>query len=63
MSESFEGSPFQGFESQFSGLTAAAVQVHELYQAYVDAGFTPDQAMQLLVSQIYAAHRCGGWDE
>ncbi|MFG3136139.1 hypothetical protein ACGFZA_07935 [Streptomyces sp. NPDC048211] len=28
-------------------LAAAAAQVHELYQSYVDAGFTEQQALEL----------------
>jgi hypothetical protein len=31
-------------------LAAAAVQQHELFRSWVDAGFTEDQAMQLLVA-------------
>jgi hypothetical protein len=33
-------------------LAAAAVQQHELYRAWVDAGFTEEQAMQLLVAVL-----------
>jgi hypothetical protein len=33
-------------------LAAAAVQLHELFRAYVDAGFTEPQAMQLCVALL-----------
>lgn len=46
---------FDGFENQFSPLAGSAGQIHEVYQAYVDAGFTPDQAMQIVLVQIHAA--------
>lgn len=35
-------------------LAAMAVQFHELYTAYVDAGFTEDQALDLLKAIITA---------
>lgn len=31
-------------------LAAAAVQQHELYSAWVDAGFTEDQALQMMIA-------------
>lgn len=33
-------------------LAAAAVQQHELYRSWVDAGFTEEQALQLLAGII-----------
>jgi hypothetical protein len=36
-------------------LSAGAVQTHELYRAYVDAGFTPAQAMQIVCAMIAAS--------
>lgn len=39
-------------QDPMSGLTAAAVTHHEMYTAWVEAGFTPDQALQLLMSII-----------
>lgn len=33
-------------------LGAAAAAHHEAYTAWVDAGFTPEQAMQLLIALI-----------
>lgn len=35
-------------------LAAAAVQQHELYRSWVDAGFTEDQALDLLKTIIAA---------
>ncbi len=35
-------------------LAAAAVQQHELYRSWVDAGFTQDQALDLLKAVIAA---------
>lgn len=31
-------------------LAAAAVQMHELFRSYVEAGFTEEQAMELLIA-------------
>jgi hypothetical protein len=36
-------------------LAAAAVQQHELYRSWVDAGFTEEQALQLLAGIIMAS--------
>lgn len=33
-------------------LLAAAVQMHNMYEAYIKAGFTKKQAMELLVGMI-----------
>ncbi|MCX5144632.1 hypothetical protein [Streptomyces sp. NBC_00338] len=35
-------------------LAAAAAQVHELYQSYVDAGFTEQQALELTKAVLIA---------
>ncbi|WP_432010159.1 hypothetical protein [Streptomyces cucumeris] len=35
-------------------LAALAHQHHEMYTAYVDAGFAPDQALRILISVITA---------
>lgn len=37
-----------------TGLVIAATQVHELYMAYVDVGFTEEQAMRLVEASITA---------
>ncbi|GAA4676788.1 hypothetical protein GCM10023347_33880 [Streptomyces chumphonensis] len=39
-----------------TALVASAVQLHELYSAYVHAGFTPAQAMDLIKCLI-STHR------
>lgn len=36
-------------------LVAAAAGAHELYLAYIEAGFTPAQAMQLLCAMVAAS--------
>lgn len=33
-------------------MTVAAVQLHELYQTYVAAGFSPAQAMQIVCTVL-----------
>jgi len=40
--------------SPLTELAAGAVQMHELFRAWVDAGFTEQQAMQLLCSMLAA---------
>lgn len=35
-------------QSGFTPLTQAAQQMHELYLAWLDAGFTADEALKLL---------------
>ena len=39
-----------GFQEPFSQLMASAVTFHELFRSFVDAGFTEDQALTLLVT-------------
>ena len=36
-------------------LAQMAIQMHELYVTYVDAGFTDAQAMQLLCAHVQAS--------
>jgi len=36
-------------------MAEAAAQLHEVYLAYVAAGFTPDQALRLVAAIITAA--------
>jgi hypothetical protein len=36
-------------QDPITDLAAGAAQVHELYVSYVDAGFTPDQALRLVI--------------
>ncbi len=38
-------------------LAVAAAHQHELFLAWVDAGFTPDQAMDLLVAVVVELFR------
>lgn len=38
----------------FTGLTAAAAELHEMYSEFVNAGFTDAQALQLVISIIAA---------
>jgi hypothetical protein len=40
----------EGPEDPMTPLLEGAAQLKELYDAYVEAGFTPEQAMQLLVA-------------
>jgi hypothetical protein len=47
-------------EEPMTELAEGAVQTHELYTAYVDAGFTPDQAMQLIIAFMIKALGGGG---
>jgi hypothetical protein len=45
--------------SPMTELAVNAAQLHELYLAYVAAGFSPDQAMQLLCTMLSASCRPG----
>lgn len=38
----------------FTGLMAAAIELHGMYSGFVDAGFTDAQAMQLVIAIIAA---------
>jgi hypothetical protein len=42
-------------DEPFSALLEAAFQLHELHQAYVQAGFTEDQALELVKTILAAA--------
>ena len=35
-------------EDPFSGIADATVSQHEMYMSWMEAGFTPEQAMELL---------------
>lgn len=41
--------------SPLTALAEGAAQLHELYTAYVAAGFTPAQAMQLVCAMVGGA--------
>jgi hypothetical protein len=41
-------------QDPITDLAAAAAQLHELYSAYVDAGFTETQSMHLLTAIVTA---------
>ncbi|MET9122968.1 hypothetical protein [Streptomyces sp. NPDC004528] len=41
-------------------LAAAAVQQHELYQAWIDAGFTRAEALELLKAVLLGSAAGGG---
>lgn len=47
-------------EDPITELAAAAAQMHELFSAYVDAGFTEQQALYLLGRLITAGMRTPG---
>lgn len=42
---------------QFMEMAAAAVQLRQLFESYVSAGFTEPQAMQLLISLLSGGRR------
>ena len=39
-------------ESALTELAAAAAQLHELFSSYLEAGFTAEQALQLVIALI-----------
>lgn len=39
-----------------TAMTAAAVQLHEMFQALVAAGFTPEQALELTKTALLTDH-------
>lgn len=45
--------------SPFTDLAATAVQMHELFTAWVNAGFTEEQAMQMMCTILAGATRRG----
>ena len=42
-------------EGAVSPLVESAIVTHEMYSAYVTAGFTPDQAIKLVVGMMAAS--------
>lgn len=42
---------------QFMELAAAAVQIRQMFEAYLSAGFTEAQAMQILIATMTAGAR------
>lgn len=50
-----------GMPDPITELVAMAAQNHEMFQAWVDAGFTEQQALELLKALI-TAHIKGGTD-
>jgi len=44
-------------------LDEAAAGTHEMFSAYLRAGFTEEQAMRLLMQQLRLAHECPGHSE
>lgn len=46
-------------QDPMTDLAASASQLHELYQAYVDAGFSEAQSMQLVCEIIRAGIQRG----
>lgn len=42
-------------QSPLTELAVAAVQTHELFRAYIDAGFNEQQALQLVIAIILRA--------
>ncbi|WP_289009138.1 hypothetical protein [uncultured Thermomonospora sp.] len=41
-------------QDPFTELAKAAIQLHELFKAFLDAGFTEPQAMQLVCTALTA---------
>ncbi len=50
-----EDNPTPESESPISMLDAAAISTHELFRSYVSAGFTEQQALQLIVGMLTAS--------
>ena len=46
-------------QDPFSALAEGAAQVHELYLAWLGAGFAPDQAIYLVATILAASMRAG----
>lgn len=49
-----------GPQLPFGVFTSAAVSLHEMKESFVDAGFTEDQAMDLVKTTIVAMFSAGG---
>jgi hypothetical protein len=47
-------------QDPLTDLAAAAAQLHELFVSYVEAGFTEDQALRLIIGVITAGITGGG---
>jgi hypothetical protein len=45
--------------SPITALAEGAAQTHELYRSYVEAGFTEEQAMQLICTMLAESMRGG----
>lgn len=41
----------------FSGLTAAAVSLHEMFMSYVDAGFTRAESLEIVIRLMIGISR------
>ena len=48
-----------GPHDPFSKLTAAAAELHEIFKAYTEAGFTPEQALRIVIAIVTAKIRPG----
>lgn len=46
-------------QPDFTPLAEGAQQMHELYRSWIDAGFTRDEALQLLALVIVAQQQVG----
>ena len=44
-------------QDPITALAEGAAQLHELYEAHVHAGFTPDQALQIVLTIMAAGVR------
>lgn len=42
-------------DSEFYTMATSAIAIHEVFQSLVDAGFTENQSMQILIANIHAA--------
>lgn len=47
-------------QDPITNLAAGAAQLHELYTSYTGAGFTEDQALQLIIAILTAGMRGNG---
>lgn len=49
-----EQTPDQGPEDPLSALAEGVAQQHEMFMAYVDAGFTRPEALKIIIAMITA---------
>lgn len=42
-----------------TALAEGAAQIHELFLAYVNAGFTPEQALRIVIGMVQGAAAAG----